>query len=75
MGRQGNFELEFTGAASGDAMNVTANLVGQPAMKMTARLTKKSGLVCESSRCLSQRYCFAGQRLFSWRIFALMRQR
>jgi hypothetical protein len=44
MGLQGNFELEFTGSASGDAMNLIANPVGQPATKMNARLTKKSNL-------------------------------
>jgi hypothetical protein len=42
MGRQGNFELEFTGTVSGDVMKVVANLVGQPAMKLNASLTKKS---------------------------------
>jgi hypothetical protein len=45
MGRQGNFELEFTGTVSGDTINVAASLVGQPAMKLNARLTKKSNFL------------------------------
>jgi hypothetical protein len=44
MGRQGNFDLEFAGAASGNTVNVSAHLAGQPAMKMNATLTKKSDL-------------------------------
>jgi hypothetical protein len=44
MGRQGNFELEFTAAVNGDVMNATANMVGQPAMKLNTRLTRKANL-------------------------------
>jgi len=44
MGRHGNFELEFTGTVSGDTMNATANLVGQPSQTLTARLTRKATL-------------------------------
>jgi hypothetical protein len=44
MGRQGNFELEFSGTVSGDTMNVSANLVGQPTQKLNARLTRKANL-------------------------------
>ncbi len=44
MGRQGNFELEFTGTVSGDTMDVSANLAGQPAQKLKGRLTRKSNL-------------------------------
>jgi T3SS negative regulator,GrlR len=44
MGRQGNFDLEFSGTASGDTINGTANLAGQPAAKMNATMTKKSNL-------------------------------
>ena len=44
MGRQGNFDLEFAGMVNGDAMTVTANLVGAPNQKLNARLTRKSNL-------------------------------
>ena len=44
MGRQGNFELEFSGSIAGDVLNASASIVGQPAMKMNAKLTKKSVL-------------------------------
>jgi hypothetical protein len=44
MGRSGNFELEFSGTVSGDNMNVTANIVGQPTQKLNARLTRKGNL-------------------------------
>lgn len=44
MGHQGDFELEFSGTVNGDVMNVTANLVGAPNMKLQAQLKRKAAL-------------------------------
>ena len=44
VGRQGNFELEFTGSVNGDTMTAVANVVGQPSAKLNATLTRKGTL-------------------------------
>ena len=44
MGRQGNFELDFTGSVNGNVVNGSGSIVGQQALKMNASMTKKSTL-------------------------------